>query len=87
MPYLEHLLSRIREAGMRHVVLGTSYRAETFEEYFGDGTDLGLEIEYVVEDEPLGTVGRSATSTTGSDTTRRWSSTAMCCPAWTCGPS
>jgi len=57
VPYLEHLLSRIREAGMRHVVLGTSYRAQTFEEYFGDGTDFGLEIEYVVEDEPLGTGG------------------------------
>ncbi|HEY7816248.1 MAG TPA: NDP-sugar synthase [Nakamurella sp.] len=57
VPYLEHLLSRIREAGMRHVVLGTSYRAETFEEYFGDGSDFGLDIEYVVEDEPLGTGG------------------------------
>jgi mannose-1-phosphate guanylyltransferase len=57
VPYQEHLLSRIREAGLRHVVLGTSYRAETFEAHFGDGSDFGLEIEYVVEDEPLGTGG------------------------------
>ena len=56
-PFLEHLLGRIKAAGMTHVVLGTSYRAEVFEEYFGDGSDLGLEIEYVVEDEPLGTGG------------------------------
>jgi len=57
VPFLEHLLSRIREAGMRHVVLGTSYRAETFSDYFGDGSAFGLDIEYVVEDEPLGTGG------------------------------
>ncbi|WP_326568399.1 NDP-sugar synthase [Amycolatopsis rhabdoformis] len=56
-PYLSHLFSRIRAAGIRHVVLGTSYRAEVFEEYFGDGSAHGLEIEYVVEDEPLDTGG------------------------------
>ena len=57
VPFLEHLLSRIREAGIRHVVLGTSYKAETFTEYFGDGSAFGLDIEYVVEDVPLGTGG------------------------------
>jgi len=56
-PFLSHLLARIRKAGMTHVVMGTSYRAEVFEEYFGDGSDLGLEIEYVVEEEALGTGG------------------------------
>ena len=57
VPFLAHLLSRIRAAGMRHVVLGTSYRAETFSEYFGDGARFGLDIEYVVETTPLGTGG------------------------------
>lgn len=57
VPFLSHLLSRIRAAGITHVVLGTSYRAEVFEEYFGDGASLGLELEYVVEDEPLDTGG------------------------------
>lgn len=56
-PFLSHLLARIKAAGMRHVVLGTSYKAEVFEEYFGDGSDWGLEIEYVVEEEALGTGG------------------------------
>lgn len=56
-PYLSHLFSRIRAAGIRHVVLGTSYRAEVFEEYFGDGSAHGLELEYVVEEEPLDTGG------------------------------
>lgn len=57
VPFLAHLLSRIRAAGVRRVVLGTSYLAETFSEYFGDGSKLGMEIEYVVETEPLGTGG------------------------------
>lgn len=57
VPFLAHLLSRIASAGVRHVVLGTSYLADTFAEYFGDGAQLGLELEYVVESEPLGTGG------------------------------
>ncbi|WAL64907.1 NDP-sugar synthase [Amycolatopsis cynarae] len=57
VPFLTHLLSRIRAAGIRHVVLGTSYQAEVFERYFGDGAALGLELEYVVENEPLDTGG------------------------------
>jgi mannose-1-phosphate guanylyltransferase len=57
VPFLAHLISRIRAAGVTHVVLGTSYRAEVFEAGFGDGAALGVELEYVVESEPLGTGG------------------------------
>ncbi|MGI5216525.1 sugar phosphate nucleotidyltransferase [Nocardia sp. CA-290969] len=57
VPFLTHLLSRIAAAGLTHVVLGTSYKAEVFEEHFGDGAELGLQIEYVTETEPLGTGG------------------------------
>lgn len=57
VPFLTHLIARIREADVTHVVLGTSFRAEVFESYFGDGSRFGVDIEYVVEDEPLGTGG------------------------------
>lgn len=57
VPFLEHLLGRAREAGVDHVVLATSYRPETFEAHFGDGSAFGLELEYVTEVEPLGTGG------------------------------
>ncbi|MEV0055165.1 NDP-sugar synthase [Saccharopolyspora shandongensis] len=57
VPFLSHLLSRIRAAGIEHVVLGTSYKAEVFAEHFGDGSELGLRLEYVVEPEPLDTAG------------------------------
>ena len=57
LPFLTHLLSRIADAGIEHVVMGTSYKAAVFEQEFGDGSKLGLQIEYVVEDEPMGTGG------------------------------
>jgi len=57
VPFLEHLLSRMKAIGIRHVVLGTSYKAATFTEYFGNGSAFGLDIEYVIEESPLGTGG------------------------------
>jgi mannose-1-phosphate guanylyltransferase len=57
VPLLTHQLLRLREAGVRRVVLATSYRAEVFATYFGDGSGIGLELEYVTETEPLGTGG------------------------------
>jgi mannose-1-phosphate guanylyltransferase len=57
VPFLTHQLARARAAGVEHVVLATSYLAEVFEPYFGDGSSLGLRLEYVTEEEPLGTGG------------------------------
>jgi mannose-1-phosphate guanylyltransferase len=57
VPFLTHLVARIREAGVTHIVLGTSYRAEVFQSYFGDGSAFGVEMEYVIEPAPLGTGG------------------------------
>jgi mannose-1-phosphate guanylyltransferase len=57
VPFLTHQLARARAAGIEHIVLATSYLAEVFEPYFGDGSALGLELEYVTETDPLGTGG------------------------------
>lgn len=57
VPFTAHQLARARAAGIDHVVLATSYRAEVFEEHFGDGSAFGLELEYVTELVPLGTGG------------------------------
>ncbi|MFC0847980.1 sugar phosphate nucleotidyltransferase [Streptomyces noboritoensis] len=57
VPFLTHQLARARAAGVEHIVLATSYLAEVFEPYFGDGSELGLHLEYVTEVEPLGTGG------------------------------
>ncbi|MEB8343234.1 mannose-1-phosphate guanylyltransferase [Streptomyces endophyticus] len=57
VPFLTHQLARAKAAGVDHIVLATSYLAEVFEPYFGDGSGLGLHLEYVTEVEPLGTGG------------------------------
>lgn len=57
VPFTEHQIARAREAGVGRIVLGTSYRAEVFAEYFGDGSAFGVELVYVTEEEPLGTGG------------------------------
>ncbi|MFF3376350.1 sugar phosphate nucleotidyltransferase [Streptomyces sp. NPDC002680] len=57
VPFLTHQLARARAAGVEHIILATSYLAEVFEPHFGDGGSLGLHLEYVTEDEPLGTGG------------------------------
>src|SRR5690349_19288299 len=57
LPFLTHLLSRVAAAGIEHVILSTSYQPAVFEAEFGDGSKLGLQIEYVTEERPLGTGG------------------------------
>lgn len=53
----EHQIARAKVAGVGRIVLGTSYRAEIFEEHFGHGESVGVELVYAVEEEPLGTGG------------------------------
>jgi len=57
VPFLTHQLARLAAAGVDHVVLATSYRAEVFKAHFGDGAALGVRVDYVTETEPLGTGG------------------------------
>lgn len=57
VPFLEHQIARLAEAGVDHVVLATSYRAELFEPVLGDGARWGVALDYVQEAEPLGTAG------------------------------
>jgi len=57
VPFLAHQLARAAQAGITHVVLATSYRAEMFHAAFGDGAQYGLSIDYEYESEPLGTGG------------------------------
>ena len=57
VPVTEHQIARAREAGVTRIVLGTSYKAEVFRDYFGDGRAFGVELVYAVEDQPMGTGG------------------------------
>lgn len=57
LPVTEHQLAMARRAGIKRIVLATSYLSEVFIPYFGDGAKWGMEIKYAVEKEPLGTGG------------------------------
>jgi mannose-1-phosphate guanylyltransferase len=57
VPFLTHQISRLKAAGVEHIVLATSYRPEVFEAHFGSGENFGVQIDYVTEVEPLGTGG------------------------------
>jgi len=55
-----HQLLKAKAAGVTRVVLATSYLADVFEAQYGAGEELGLELVYAVEKEPLGTGGAIA---------------------------
>ena len=56
-PVLEHILRLLREHGITEVVVTLAYLGAEIRNRLGDGADLDMEIEYVVEDRPLGTAG------------------------------
>ena len=57
LPVTEHQLLAAKRAGVRTIVLATSYLSEVFTPYFGDGSKWGLDVRYAVEESPLGTGG------------------------------
>ena len=57
VPFLEHQLTKLADAGVEHVVLATSYHAALFEPALGDGSRYGVRLSFVQEEEPLGTGG------------------------------
>jgi mannose-1-phosphate guanylyltransferase len=60
IPFTEHQIAKARAAGIREIVLATSYLAEVFEPHFGDGKRFGIDISYAVEESGLGTGGAIA---------------------------
>lgn len=60
LPVTEHQILAAKKAGIHTLVLATSYLAEVFTPYFGDGSKWGMKILYAVEKEPLGTGGAIA---------------------------
>lgn len=56
-PCLWYLLRSLAVGGIKEVILACGYKSELMRRTIGDGSDLGLSIEYSYEDEPLGTGG------------------------------
>ncbi len=56
-PLLEHQLEWLKGAGFDRVVICLSYKAEIVRSHFGDGSRMGLRLQYHVDEEPLGSAG------------------------------
>jgi len=56
-PILELIITQFIDAGFHRFYISTHYKAEMIRDYFGDGSKWGGSIEYLHEDQPLGTAG------------------------------
>jgi dTDP-glucose pyrophosphorylase len=56
-PILEHIINRAQAEGFTHFVIAINYLGYMIEEYFGDGRKMGVKIDYLREEKPLGTAG------------------------------
>ena len=56
-PILEYVILQAKKEGFENIVLAIHHYGKMIEDYFGDGSNLGVSIEYLREEEPLGTAG------------------------------
>ena len=56
-PLMEYILELLRSQGFDQVCAAVRYRAGDIMAHFGDGSRFGVEMQYRVEEEPLGTAG------------------------------
>ncbi len=57
LPMMEHTLNRLIEVGIDEVVILLYYKPEIIKNHFGDGSDRGIKIHYVLPDDDYGTAG------------------------------
>jgi NDP-sugar pyrophosphorylase family protein len=56
-PIIEHQLEWLHAGGVNDAVLLCGYRADVLKEHIGDGERFGVNVQYTVEEEPLGRGG------------------------------
>jgi mannose-1-phosphate guanylyltransferase / phosphomannomutase len=56
-PCMEHIIELLGEHGFEEVIVTVAFLPQAIRSYFGNGESLGLNVEYSVEESPLGTAG------------------------------
>jgi NDP-sugar pyrophosphorylase family protein len=56
-PILEIILKQLSQYGMKDIIMAVGHLSELIETYFGDGSKYDVNIEYSLEEKPLGTAG------------------------------
>lgn len=59
-PFVAYILDNLARHGVERAIFSTGFLAEAIEAEIGDGAGYGLQVEYAVEREPLGTAGAIA---------------------------
>lgn len=57
VPVLEREICSLKEQGFTDIILTVGYKANVIMDYFNDGSQLGVHIDYFVEKQPLGNAG------------------------------
>nr|WP_320056983.1 nucleotidyltransferase family protein [uncultured Bacteroides sp.] len=60
-PIVEYNIDRMQSYGIENITISVRYLGEQIKEYFGDGSERGINIRYVEESRPLGTLGAVST--------------------------
>lgn len=56
-PVIEHAIDLLKKHGIKDIIISLFYLPENIQNYFGDGSEWGVNITYSVEENPLGTAG------------------------------
>jgi NDP-mannose synthase len=56
-PILEVVIRQLVFHGFEHITMAVNHQAEIIKAFFGDGSKWGVQIDYSLEDQPLGTIG------------------------------
>ncbi len=57
VPCMEHIVRLLERHGFTDIVVTLQFMPEEIQDYFGDGSDWGMNVRYSVEDAPAGTAG------------------------------
>jgi dTDP-glucose pyrophosphorylase/predicted transcriptional regulator len=56
-PILQTIIEKFAEYGYTNIILSVNYKSEIIRNYFGNGENFGVNIEYIFEDKRMGTAG------------------------------
>lgn len=56
-PILEYQIETLKKQGYTDIILIVGHMGNVIQKYFGDGSAFGVQISYIVEEQPLGTAG------------------------------
>ena len=56
-PILEYQIETLKNQGYTDIILIVGHMGNVIQEYFGDGAEFGVQISYIIEEQPLGTAG------------------------------